>query len=131
MHVGLQCVVLAVISVCGARLAYEVAGTRILATDTVVAAEAAHMEPLWVDARSANAYAAGTIPGALSLPPEAWDAGLVNVLMAWEPDVPLVVFCASRDCGTSETVAARLRDVLPEARVYILEGGWEAWTQAR
>jgi rhodanese-related sulfurtransferase len=75
-----------------------------------------------VDARSAQAYADGHVPGALSLPhatiDEATTAGLSRA------DVH-VVYCWSPGCNAGDKGAAKLAAL--GFRVKLMIGGWEQW----
>lgn len=84
---------------------------------------------LWVDARSDEAFAAGSIPEAIHLAPDRFDSDLGAVLAAWHPGMKVVVFCSSLSCSTSKAVAERLRQAGLE-EVHFLHGGWEAWVKA-
>ena len=85
---------------------------------------------LWVDARTADEFAAGHIPGALLLSEDDWEAGLLGLLDVWTPDRDIVVYCSSESCHSSQAVATRLRSELGVENVFHLEGGWEAWKEA-
>jgi len=80
---------------------------------------------MWVDARSAEAYAAEHVPGALHLNEEAWDDGLLGLMEGVVPGVRVVVYCGSASCGTSRAVARRLRRDLGMDAVFALAGGWD------
>jgi rhodanese-related sulfurtransferase len=96
----------------------------------VTTANVAGKEPfLWVDARSAEAYAAEHAPGAVNLNEDDWDTGFIQVLERWTPEMALVVYCDARECHASEAVAQRLRRELDFENVYYLEGGWESWLE--
>jgi rhodanese-related sulfurtransferase len=82
---------------------------------------------LWVDAREPAAYAAGHVPGALSLSETHWEQGLPIFIGAWKPGIAVIVYCGSDSCGAGRSVAQRLRRELGIDRVRILEGGWDAW----
>jgi rhodanese-related sulfurtransferase len=84
--------------------------------------------PLWVDARPAADFHAGTILDAVHLYEGSWDEGFANLLAAWQGQ-PIVVFCSDQGCGSSKQVARRLRDDLGFADIYFLSGGWETWNQ--
>lgn len=88
-------------------------------------------EKLWIDARTAEAYAEAHIPRALNLNEDAWDAQVPEVLMTWQPGVPVVVYCDSRTCDASHAVARRLREEMGLEEVYVLHGGWETWLGTR
>jgi len=85
---------------------------------------------LFVDTRSAEAFAAGAIPGAVHLS-----------RMAFERDYPaqetklrnvqtLIVYCTSRNCEDSSIVATKLT-ALGFKNVLIFEGGWAEWWKNR
>ncbi|MGJ3244138.1 MAG: rhodanese-like domain-containing protein [Opitutales bacterium] len=82
---------------------------------------------LLVDARQPDAFAAGHIPGALSMPPDGFDAAVLTLLDQWTPEHRIVVYCDSRQCGASKALADRLRDELGLEPVYVLHGGWADW----
>ncbi len=94
--------------------------------------EAARALPgaLWVDARTAEEFAAGGLPGAVGLAEEAWEEGFAGLLEAWTPGQPIVVFCGSGSCLRSAAVAERLRGELGADAVYSLVDGWEALEEA-
>jgi rhodanese-related sulfurtransferase len=85
------------------------------------------MPTLWVDARSAEAFAIDHIPGALPLTDEAWDDLLPSVLDAWQPGMKTVVYCDDSECRRSHVIAERLRNEVGIDNVFYLEGGWAAW----
>lgn len=80
---------------------------------------------LWVDARARRDFEQGTVPGAVFLHPDVYDAQLPELLMAWTPEKLLVVFCAQEGCGLSRVVAEALRKDLNSERVFVLRGGWD------
>lgn len=82
---------------------------------------------LWIDARSESDYASGHVPGALSLNEDDWDAMIGEMLTVWQPDLPTIVYCSSRQCQASHAVAERLKMEMGLEPVYVLHGGWEAW----
>jgi 3-mercaptopyruvate sulfurtransferase SseA len=41
----------------------------------------------------------------------------------------IIVYCGSESCATSKLIADRLRESLPDAEIYSLKGGWNAWVQ--
>ena len=59
---------------------------------------------LLLDARSPEAYAAGHLPGARSLPHATIDADAVAQL----PDLPLVVYCWGPGCNAAHKAGVRL-----------------------
>jgi rhodanese-related sulfurtransferase len=82
---------------------------------------------LWLDARSAQQFAAGHVPGALQLNEDDWNALLPQVLAAWSPERKLVVYCSQQSCNASHEIAERLRNEAGLKNVYVLQGGWEEW----
>ena len=94
----------------------------------ITIAEAMTLAPvLWIDARSRAAYTQEHLPGALPLTEDDWETGLVEVLMAWNPEDAIVVYCSTADCDTSIEVAQRLVEEAGLEPVTVLDGGWEAY----
>ena len=87
-------------------------------------------DALWIDARSSDLYAAGHIPGALSLHESNWEHGFATLVEKWDGQRPLVVYCGGEDCQASDSVARRLRRELNFDGVHVLRGGWAAWLAA-
>lgn len=85
---------------------------------------------LWVDARSWEAYEYGHIPGAVLLNEEDWDFLIPGFLDHWEPEHKIVVYCDSRQCGSSRSVKERIENELGIGPVFILHGGWDVWQSA-
>lgn len=82
-------------------------------------------EVLWVDSRSAADYARNHLPEAIHFPEDSWEEGLIRLMEHWLPNPrPVVIYCASPECGTSRRMAQRLREEVPEMEVYSLYGGW-------
>ena len=81
---------------------------------------------LWVDARTESAFEAAHMKGAILLNESNWESALGDLLLSWDPESTVVVYCDGADCGTSRSVAARLREDLGVESVFWLEGGWEA-----
>ncbi len=91
-------------------------------------ADAQALDVIWLDTRTLKEFEAAHIPGAIFFEENDWDAGLLALMDAWlgQPR-PIVIYCGSESCGTSKRVAERLRESLPEAEIYSLKGGWDAW----
>jgi rhodanese-related sulfurtransferase len=100
--------------------------------DEVTVTEAQRWEKIamWIDARPADEFKAGHVPGALPLNTDEWDRLLPEVLDRWTPDRKLVVYCSKQTCGASREVARRLRDEAGLKNVFVLRGGWEAWQES-
>lgn len=85
---------------------------------------------IWIDARNKVDYTAGHIPDAILLNDSNWETGIYNLMDLWLANSrPIVVYCSSAQCNASKRIAARLRDALPDAEIYSLKGGWEAWAK--
>ena len=83
---------------------------------------------IWIDARNEVDYTAGHIPNAILLNDSDWETGIYDLMDIWLGNTrPIVVYCSSAQCNASKRIATRLRDALPDAEVYSLKGGWEAW----
>lgn len=85
---------------------------------------------IWVDARDGEEYEVGHVPGALLV--NEFDFN--NLLMESyhkiaNQDQPVVVYCGSRSCKASTTIAEKLRE-MRVSDVYALKGGWDAWREA-
>jgi rhodanese-related sulfurtransferase len=83
---------------------------------------------LWVDARSRAKYEHEHIPGAILLNEDEWNKLVPAFLDAWNPDVPVVVYCDGGSCDASHAIAERLRTELKIEKVHVLKGGWSAWS---
>jgi len=86
---------------------------------------------VWVDARPPAEFQRDAIPGALSLSEDDWDRSIDAFADAWEPGVPVVVYCGGGDCGASESVARRLKREAGVADIFVLRGGFDAWRHTR
>jgi len=82
---------------------------------------------LWVDARTRAKYEHAHIPGAVLLNEDEWNKLVPAFLDAWDPDVPVVVYCDGGSCDASHAIAERLRKELKIEKVHVLKGGWSAW----
>jgi rhodanese-related sulfurtransferase len=94
---------------------------------TVEQAQAWGENAMWVDARPDEEFARDHVPGALSLNEDDWNASLPQFLAAWSPEKSVVVYCSAESCNAARDVARRLRDEAQLKKVFVLEGGWEAW----
>jgi rhodanese-related sulfurtransferase len=99
-----------------------------LAAGEIRLSDAQALDVIWLDARPLNEFEEDHIPSALFFDEGDWDTGLIHLMEAWlmQPR-PIVVYCGSESCGTSQRVAEGLRAALPEAEIYSLKGGWDAW----
>lgn len=87
----------------------------------------AQSSALIIDARTVADYQKGHIADALSLSPERWDELLGDFLSAWSPARPVVVYCGGQACGLSKEVALKILSDLPDAKLFVLKGGYPAW----
>lgn len=85
---------------------------------------------LLVDARSAEAYSAGHIPGAVSLPFVELDARIAQFTSAHPRTAAIVVYCADTECPVSAAEASVLRRQYGYLNVREMPGGYVAWRMA-
>jgi rhodanese-related sulfurtransferase len=96
--------------------------TRRLSVETDVSDVAAARNGLiLVDARSKEAYDAGHLPGAISLPHATIDEEAVAAL----PDGPLVAYCWGPACNGAVKACLRLAELGRPAKEML--GGFEYW----
>jgi len=87
---------------------------------------------VFVDSRAGEQYAAGHVPGALSLPLKQAQEGAISFgpdALNVRPDRPLVVYCEGGDCQTS-ILLTQLLKLAGFADIRIFEGGWAEWEAA-
>lgn len=95
-----------------------------------IRADARFAHALWLDARRPEDFARKHIPGALLFNEPDWEKNFSALIEHWSPEIPIVVYCDSATCQTSERVAERLRRELGSEEVYALIGGWQNWSPA-
>jgi rhodanese-related sulfurtransferase len=83
---------------------------------------------LWVDARSRAKFERKSIPGAVLLNADEWEALVAKFLDEWDPEKAIVVYGDGAGDNATE-VAHRLKEELKLDGVWVLQGGWDAWTQ--
>ncbi|MCW5775602.1 MAG: rhodanese-like domain-containing protein [Phycisphaeraceae bacterium] len=83
---------------------------------------------LFIDARPADEYEAGHIPGAFNVPPSKI-SGISALLDFMGPGDRIVVYCEGGSCDASHLVAIRLED-LGITTVHIDVDGYPGWTAA-
>ena len=86
---------------------------------------------MWVDARPSDEFAQSHIPSAISLNEDDWNELLPQFLGQWSPDKRVIVYCSAKSCNAAGEVARRLREEAGLQDVFVLDGGWEAWQQAK
>jgi rhodanese-related sulfurtransferase len=82
---------------------------------------------VFVDSRSRREFAAGHIPGALTIPLEEYRDFLPEGILAYPPDRTIVVYCEGGDCQTSLALARLIHD-RGFRDIRIFTGGWAEWT---
>lgn len=88
------------------------------------------LDVIWVDARSEAEYAHAHAPEALFYDQADPTGSMGKVLEEWLMQARvIVVYCADAGCGTSKKIAEELRENLPDAEIYSLKGGWDAWAE--
>lgn len=98
---------------------------QILTEGAITYQNAQGLQAIWVDARSTEAWKSDAQAGALHLNSNNWEAQLPKLAQRWlETASPIVVYCQSAQCQSSQQIAALLREHLPEAEIYSLQGGW-------
>ena len=80
-----------------------------------------------VDARPASAFAAGHIPGAVSLPFMSTEAELGDFRRLHDPRTPLIVYCANAACPIADHMARKLISDAGYQSVRIFAGGFGEW----
>jgi rhodanese-related sulfurtransferase len=100
-------------------------------TEEIPAAEAKRRldrGALFLDARPADFYPLGHVPGALSLPEDDFDRAFARLEGPLRSRFDIVVYCSGFGCEASHIVARRLREKGVAAAVLV--DGWPAWTDA-
>ena len=83
-----------------------------------------------VDARSAQAYRAGHIPGALNIPLPADKASVQRVLGDLPKTTRIIAYCGGVSCQSSLALVKAL-DGFGYTRTKAFYGGWQAWFWAK
>lgn len=85
---------------------------------------------MFVDARSAEEFAAKHIEGAVSLPLDAFSGGKrPEALDILDPGARVVIYCGGGDCHASHDVAIRL-NAFGYKLCYVMKDGIPAWEAA-
>jgi rhodanese-related sulfurtransferase len=88
--------------------------------------EGAH---LIFDARPVADFAAGHLPGAHSLPGDAFDLHIGDYLPLLYPEQPILVYCSGEACDESVLVSRGLID-MGFTNLVLFASGIQAWTEA-
>ncbi|MDY0221068.1 MAG: rhodanese-like domain-containing protein [Desulfobacterium sp.] len=81
-----------------------------------------------VDVRSNSQFDAGHLPGAVSLPIEAFDQMIGDFFVEYPLDTCLVVYCAGRECLDSHRLAHSLK-TFGFFDIRIFSGGFADWME--
>lgn len=84
---------------------------------------------LFVDARPANVYRRGRIPGAVSFPDFEFSERIAAFKDSVPLDRPLVVYCDGIECGASKVLADSL-SASGFTYIHLFFGGWVEWRDA-
>lgn len=99
---------------------------------TLAQARELHADPsaVFVDASLEAEFRSARIPGAQSLPPDAFSGGAIpDVLTMISRDATVVVYCRSDQCDAAVLVALRLRE-FGYAQAVVFEAGLAGWAAA-
>ncbi len=108
-----------------------VAGAEVIRTVTLDQAAAMSFDAsvVFIDARDPSEFAAGHIPGALSLPYHDFDRKWPEVSPKLRPDTTIIAYCDGGGCESSIQIARRLARAGYRS-VLVFAGGWPAWRDA-
>lgn len=84
---------------------------------------------VFIDSRRREDFAAGHVPGSMSIPLDEHKNGLLDGALAYPSNQTLVVYCEGGDCQTS-TALAKLIQAEGFQDVRIFSGGWAEWSAA-
>jgi len=107
----------------------EVEFARVTWEETAPRAQAG--EWVLVDARDEEQYNAQHIPGAVSLPGNAYPEMIEFFAEEQGRNKTIVVYCGTEDCDLSTELAVRLRDEASFVDIRILDGGFLAWQRSQ
>jgi rhodanese-related sulfurtransferase len=89
-------------------------------------------EVLWIDARPAEHFAAGHMPGALNVGEQQFDEQLVQHLDTLQTNTkPVVVYCSGQKCEASRKVMERLKEMGFVKDAFVFKGGWSVLEKAK
>ena len=88
----------------------------------------ARPQAVLLDARVPREYAAGHLPGALSMPLADAEARIADYVHLLDVDTPILVYCGGPECTDALDLAIRLRGWGFQA-VSLYPGGFAEWTR--
>ena len=106
----------------------RIKGLRATLTDAKRAFD--RKEATFIDARSSHDYAAGHIPGALSLPVSEFEARSRELLKGLSREARIITYCSGERCQSSIHLARMLIEKLGYTRTQVFFDGWHAWNSA-
>jgi rhodanese-related sulfurtransferase len=118
----------AIVDARGRSAAADSAPASAARADTSLAAALAP-GALLLDARAADVYAAGHIPGAVNLPVATFDQVYPALKARLAAASLLVVYCDGGDCELSHDLANMLKD-MKHGPLQLFPGGFDAWMAA-
>ena len=84
-------------------------------------------DAVFIDTRSPDAYAAGHIPGALSIPVLSFELRIRHVLGDLPKDTWIIAYCGGRSCRNSFFFVRLMIEDLGYTRTQAFYEGWNAW----
>ena len=84
---------------------------------------------VFIDARPAEAFRSGHIPGALNLPPDNFEQLLPGIREQIPPDSLIITYCDGKSCSLSKEAALQLSGN-GYSHVEVMVDGWSAWQDA-
>ena len=106
------------------EIEYDTAEPRLFAITLDQALELYQKGTVFVDAREPEYYQEGHIKGAWNIP---FFLELVFKLDSLQgKDAPMVIYCSSDECGSSEDLAYELQ-AEGFSNILVFKGGWTAW----
>ena len=106
------------------EIEYDTAEPRLFAITLDQALELYQKGTIFVDAREPEYYQEGHIKGAWNIP---FFLELVFKLDSLQgKDAPMVIYCSSDECGSSEDLAYELQ-AEGFSNLLVFKGGWTAW----
>jgi len=79
-----------------------------------------------IDARDANEFEAGHLPGAINIPASEFHASFQEYTNTLPRDIPLIVYCQGGECDQSHEVIQQLK-ALGFSELNLFQGGWREW----